>query len=65
MSSVTDGFQRPGEPSINRAYAEEANESDHNDATIVHHARPNDVLDTDVQGDLGGGLATPYVAALF
>jgi hypothetical protein len=65
MSSVTGGFQRPGESSTYRAYAEEARESDPDDVSIVNHAQPNDLLDTDAQGDLGGSLATPYAAELF
>jgi len=65
MSSITGGFQRPGESSTNRAYAEEAHESNPDDVSIVNHGQPNDLLDTGAQGDLGGSLATPYAAALF
>jgi hypothetical protein len=64
MSSVTGGFRRPGESSTYRAYAEEAHESDPDDGSIVNHEQPNNLLDTDAQGDLGIGLATPYAAAL-
>ena len=59
MSSLRGGFQHPGEPSVNSPLAGEADESDNDDDPVVKDARQDALLDTDAQGDLGGGLATP------
>jgi hypothetical protein len=61
MSSLKGGSHRPGESSAKHARAEEADDSADDDP-VVSHARQGETLNTDQQGTLGEGLATPWVA---
>lgn len=59
MSISRGGSSRPGEPSANHTCEAEANEVGDDDDPIANHAREINMLATDVEADLGAGLATP------
>jgi hypothetical protein len=59
MPGLRGGSHRPGESSANHARAEEADDSADDDDPVVSHARQGETLNTDQQGSLGEGLATP------
>jgi hypothetical protein len=65
MSSLNGGSHRPGEPSIQRARVEDAYESGGGDGLVRNHTQQDRMPDTDPEGDLGHGLAAPYVVEPF